>query len=119
MSRMNMKVIGILLVLFSFFLTVGAISANAITVSGTVKDTSGATIAAGVTVTGYWDGGSSTPVITYDGDFSLADIPGSTPFFLMMTSDGYVPVYTQRFSSPGSFSIGISGTGSSLSGTRC
>jgi hypothetical protein len=114
MNRMNMKLIGILLVLFSFFLTAGAISANAITVSGVVTDTSGSAITAGVTVTGYWGGGiASTPVVTYDGNFSLNDIPASTPFFLMMTSSGYVPVITQLFTSAGSFSIGISGTGSS------
>ena len=112
MRKMNIRIIGILFVLFSFLLAVVAISANAITVSGTVTDTSGNIITAGVTVTGYWQHGTPVSTSTTNGSFSLPGIPSSTQFYLVMSSPGYVDIFTQALMNTGDFSLGTSSTGS-------
>jgi hypothetical protein len=108
MSRMKIKVIGVLLVLFSFFLTTGAICANAasaITVSGIVMDMSGNVITSGVTVSLVGNPSINTTSSITDGSFSLAGVPPNTSVALKMSSSGYLDVYSLNFSSPSSFNI--------------
>ncbi len=109
MSRMKITLMGMLLVLFSFFLTIGAICANAtctpITVSGIVRDIYSNVISSGVTVSLVGNPSINTTSSTIDGSFSLAGVPCSTPVALKMSSSGYLDVYSQNFSSTSSFNI--------------
>jgi hypothetical protein len=106
---MKIKAAGGLLVIFTFFLTMGAICANAtctpITVSGIVRDIYSNVITGGVTVSLVGNPSINTTSSTIDGSFSVADVPCSTPVALKMSSSGYLDVYSQNFSSTSSFNI--------------
>lgn len=72
-------------------------SSSTISMTGSTFTPAGPSPLPGVTIT--QEGTANTTTSGVDGSFTLNNLPASTPFRLVMTSPGLVPVYTQYFNS--------------------
>ncbi|MDK9716646.1 MAG: hypothetical protein OEL57_01915 [Trichlorobacter sp.] len=79
-------------------------SSSTISLTGMALTPAGPSPLQGVTITQDGNSGNTTSSGA-DGSFTLNNLPASTPFRLVMTYPGLVPVYTQYFNSATSLNI--------------
>jgi len=87
--------------------------ATTVTVSGTVRNWTGAVIPGGVSVSLVGDPTKTTTASTADGTFSLPGIPVSTAFSLKFSSAGYLDLYSVDITLTGDMNVNADGYGGS------